>query len=456
MGYSWEEHRETCYRLYVEENRSLDEVVQYMREHHGFTPSRRAFQGAFARWGFPSKLNPAYKNERLVGRIRELWERNLSQKEMLALLAAEGYRVGEREVARIRARNGWLMKGKVGPAAPAAPVPGGGGGGGAVPGGVSTALGGHGPDHIEYWDYGASGLGPADAHAHAHAQVQEETLDAMREARREYRKRLLEAEAHERWLTKKRRRHTRPYGGLPADPPGPPRFPSETTLSEAKAILQMDRAAYAATREKFYSLCQRAGVYKKTLAGPERWEALKDQLVRESAHLRAVMWDGADAERKRLAVEIICCDVTKRIRTEATALRVADAKVLLGLNPEEGRSVRRQLHAILAAEKFTSMLVEGLEYFEELKQRWIAQSPELARAIAAGAADPEYQQKVRAINVLCRDAMRRYRRHRRPRAGGRSRPVTPRRMRPRLRSPQPTTDRPQPLRPLAAPPPPPP
>lgn len=38
MVYKWEQHRETCYRLYVEENRPMDEVVKYMREHHNFTP----------------------------------------------------------------------------------------------------------------------------------------------------------------------------------------------------------------------------------------------------------------------------------------------------------------------------------------------------------------------------------------------------------------------------------
>jgi len=38
MGYKWEQHRATCYRLYVNENRPLDEVVQYMRDHHNFTP----------------------------------------------------------------------------------------------------------------------------------------------------------------------------------------------------------------------------------------------------------------------------------------------------------------------------------------------------------------------------------------------------------------------------------
>jgi hypothetical protein len=239
--------------------------------------------------------------------------------------------------------------------------------------------------------------------------VQEETFNAMREAQKEYRKRAYEAESHERWLAKKRRRHTKPYAGLPPDPPGPPRFPSETTLTEAKEILQLDKEAYRTMREKFHTICLNADVYKKTLVGPERWESLKDQLVRETMHLRAVMWDPTDIDKKRLAIEVIACDVTKRIRTEANAMKMADAKVVLGLNPEEGRLIRGQLYNILAQEKFTSKHEEGFEFFEQLKQRWIADSAELSRIVAAGPADPEYQRKIKAINVLCRDATRRYR-----------------------------------------------
>ncbi|KAK4041573.1 amidase signature domain-containing protein [Parachaetomium inaequale] len=400
MVYRWEQHRQTCYRLYVEENRPMDEVVRYMRDHHNFTPSRRAFQGAFCRWGFPNKLNPAYKNEQLVARVRELWERSLSQKEMVATLTEEGYDVGEREVARIRFKNGWLMRTITGYPADSAEqqrsVSAEGGEDG-VDGGLgdgnSVAAGGVHEDQSNYWNYGASGLEPADA------QVQEETFNAMREAQKECRKRAYEAESHERWMTKKRRRHTKPYGGLPADPPGPPRFPSETTLTEAKEILQLDKKAYRTVREKFYAICVNAAVYKKTLVGPERWESLKDQLVRESMHLRAVMWDPTDIDKKKLAIEVIACDVTKRIRTEASAMKMADAKVILGLNPEEGRLMRGQLYNILAQEKFTSKFEEGLEFFEELKQR----------IVAAGPADPEYQRKIKAINVLCRDATRRYR-----------------------------------------------
>lgn len=38
MGYDWDAHRETCYRVYVEERRSMDELMEYMKLHHGFTP----------------------------------------------------------------------------------------------------------------------------------------------------------------------------------------------------------------------------------------------------------------------------------------------------------------------------------------------------------------------------------------------------------------------------------
>lgn len=332
------------------------------------------------------------------------------------MLADEGYVVGDREVARIRSKNGWLMRTnggypltdaaarqRTGSAEDAAAGTDGGGHAEDANGNAVNASVEVDEDQSNYWNYGATGLEPADA------QVQEETLNAVREARREYRKRAYEAESHERWATKKRRRHTKPYGGLPPDPPGPPRFPSETTLTEAKEILQLDRKTYLAVREKFYTICVDAAVYKKTLVGPERWESLKDQLIRETMHLRAVMWDTTDIEKKKLAIEVIACDVTKRIRTEATAVKLADAKVILGLNPEEGRMVRGQLYNLLAQERFTSKLEEGLEFFEELKQRWITESSELTRALAGGPVDPEYQRKVKAVNVLCKDATRRYR-----------------------------------------------
>ncbi len=376
--------------------------------------SRRSYQVQFAKWKFPHKTNPAYKNEQLIERIRQLWEQNLSQPEMLSALANEGYQVGEREVERIRSKNGWMLRRVTGTfnsdqrPSQSAGDDGDGDGDGDGDDREDQEV----RDQSTYWNYGATGLdpvGPQAQHVEVHAQPPEDTLEALRQARRDSRKRANEAEYHERWVAKKRRRHTRPFAGLPADPPGPPRFPSETTLTEAKEILQLDKKAYEALREQFYAICANAGVYKKTLAGPERWEALKDQLVRQSMHLRSVMWDPTDMEKKKLAVEIIAANVTKRLRVESSLMTVANAKVMLGLNPEEARIVRGQLYNILAQERFTSMLEEGIEYFEELKQRWLAESDELRRALAAGASDPDFQGKTKAINVLCRDATSRYR-----------------------------------------------
>ncbi|KXX75631.1 hypothetical protein MMYC01_208172 [Madurella mycetomatis] len=423
MVYNWDPHREVCYRLYVEEKRSLDEIVEYMREHYDFTPSRRSFQGTFSRWGFPNRLNPAYKNERLVARVRELWEQNLNQKEMLRILVdEEGFAVGERELTRIRSKNGWLLRSSAGYGEPVASA--------AArrqrdaqsadhDGDDHGEDGGHNGDDNDdeeeeeeeeeegnstHQSHGANDLSSADAQAH------NETYDAFRQAHREERKRRLAAENYEKWATKKRRRHTRPYAGLPADPLGvPPRFPSETTLSEAKEILQLDAASYKTVRDKFHTICLNAGVVKKTIAGPEKWEALKDQLVRESMHLRSVMWDPIDMDKKKLAIEIIACDVTKRIRTVNNSLSIAEAKSILGLNPEEGREVRASLYNILAEEKFTAKLEEGLDYFEALKQRWIAGSELLSNIASSEHTDPDYHRKMKAINMICRDATRRYR-----------------------------------------------
>jgi len=62
------------------------------------------------RWDFPSKQNPAHKNAALVARVKELWEKNTSQKEMLIILSEEGLQIKERELMRVRAKNRWLLR----------------------------------------------------------------------------------------------------------------------------------------------------------------------------------------------------------------------------------------------------------------------------------------------------------------------------------------------------------
>src|SRR3569833_838029 len=38
MGYDWGPYRDICYQLYAVEKRSGEEVADYMKRNHGFTP----------------------------------------------------------------------------------------------------------------------------------------------------------------------------------------------------------------------------------------------------------------------------------------------------------------------------------------------------------------------------------------------------------------------------------
>jgi hypothetical protein len=59
---------------------------------------------------FPSKQNPAHKNAALVQRVKELWDCNTSQRDMLKTLNDEGFDIKERELMRVRAKNRWLLR----------------------------------------------------------------------------------------------------------------------------------------------------------------------------------------------------------------------------------------------------------------------------------------------------------------------------------------------------------
>ena len=38
MGYNWEGKEEVCYRMYIEERRSLEDIMEFMRTEHDFAP----------------------------------------------------------------------------------------------------------------------------------------------------------------------------------------------------------------------------------------------------------------------------------------------------------------------------------------------------------------------------------------------------------------------------------
>ncbi|KAF2458198.1 hypothetical protein BDY21DRAFT_411617 [Lineolata rhizophorae] len=428
MVYSWEGKQADCYRLYIEEDKSLDEVMQFF-EARGFTPSKRAFQTQFKRWQFPSKQNPAHKNDALVARVRELWERNVSQADMLATLNAEGFTIKERELSRVRNKNGFLLRNPNGMRAATrqasspidqeqlvllvfSPTP-----AQFIVAFVGNRLGAN--------TGGAVSIPGASPTVEIHA-LPEPPIEVAREHLK--RKAQREQENLERYATKSRRRHTRKYAGFEPDPPGPPRFPSEMTIDEAKAHLSLDNASYSAIREEFQTICEEMGIIKKTLAG-ENWAAAKDKLIREHQHLTQVFWNNNDfntadsndlelmaqsKKNRETALEIICTDVTKRMRTVKSRITIPDAKNALGLNPEQSRHVREDFYTSLRAANFFSKLEAEAATWENLKNSWIQRWPILQQAVAPILNDdPQavaaHALRVKAVELLASDVMKRLR-----------------------------------------------
>ncbi|KAF2140001.1 uncharacterized protein K452DRAFT_360211 [Aplosporella prunicola CBS 121167] len=405
MVYDWDGKEADCYRLYVEERRSLDEVMDFWRI-RGFSPSKRAFQTQFKRWDFPSKQNPAHKNAALVARVKELWEKNVSQRDMLQTLNDEGHDIKERELMRVRAKNRWLLRvpnGMKGMPTPPLPPP-----SANVP---ENVLMQELQEAINQENAGVTdgAVGEAPTSMGARQPSPEPTPEVLR--KRKERLDKLQQESEERWRTRKRRRRTRGWAGLPADPEGPPRFPSETTIDESKAYLKLDNEMYRQLRDQFQTICEEESVIKKTLAGPEKWQQVKDRLIRENEHLQTVFWDehSDKPDQRTLSLDVICTDVTKRMRTLERRMTIAEAKNVIGVNPEESRTIRTAFYNILKADHFTSKLETGDEHWQELKQQWFAECDIIKRILAPGDSDPQHQDRLKALEVLCRDVMKRLR-----------------------------------------------
>jgi len=323
---------------------------------------------------------------------------------MLRTLNDEGYDIKERELMRVRAKNRWLLR---------------------VPNGMKTKKRDSDQDVINQLQqalYPEGQLVDAEGEDEPMEEMAMQPTPRRRSKaespplspevmhKRQERLAKLQAESAERWATRKRRRRTRGWAGLPADPPGPPRFPSETTIDESKAFLSLDSRLYRDIRARFQRICEEAGIIKKTIAGPERWEAAKDRLIQESSHLQSVFWGNDDnQEAKKLALDVVCSDVTKRMRTLERRMTIAEAKNALGVNPEESRQLRNAFYQTLKADHFTSKLEAGEEHWKELKASWINGSELLQNILAPGDADPQHQEKVKAMEVLCRDVMKRLR-----------------------------------------------
>ncbi|KND91375.1 hypothetical protein TOPH_03955 [Tolypocladium ophioglossoides CBS 100239] len=384
MVYDWDAHQQTCYRLYIEEGRSLEDIMEHMKRVHRFAPSKRAFQTQFRRWNFPPKQRPAYKNDRLVTRVKELWERNLAQREMLRVLNEEdGFGIKARELMRVRTRNRWLLRAPNGDKA------------------KGTEL----EDEDASLEEASSALD--EGSTLASRSVQDVTSQRIASES------LHDSDRVEDGGGKgdKRRRRRRRASADPSGSATTTRFPSETTLDEARRILNLDPTTYRMLRTNFQRICQEEGVSKKTLAGVERWEAVKARLVRDIPQLQTALWVAKDnSEPRKLALDVICTDVTKRMRNLETRMTLAEAKNLLGINPEESREMRIAFHQVLAESRFTCKSEASPEQWDDLKRRWAERSALVQRAMDDTGGDvQDSRKKARALEVMAKDVMKRIR-----------------------------------------------
>lgn len=337
-------------------------------------------------------------------RVKELWDCNTSQRVMLQTLNEEGFDIKERELMRVRAKNRWLLR---------------------VPNSVKSKKRKSQEDIISKLQ---QVFYPDETSKHEEASnksvekipTQNTSLLSYKPAspplspvvikKRQERLSKLQAESAERWATRKRRRRTRGWEGLPADPPGPPRFPSETTIDESKALLSLDNWLYRDIRAQFKQICEDAAIIKKRIAGPERWEAAKDRLIQGSEHLKSVFWTSTEnLDTKKTALDVICSDVTKRMRTLERRMTIAEAKNTLCINPEDSRQIRNAFYRVLKADHFTSKIEAGEEHWKALKNQWIRGSELLQNILAPGEADAKHQDKIKAMEIICRDVMKRLR-----------------------------------------------
>ncbi|KAF2107555.1 hypothetical protein BDV96DRAFT_505867 [Lophiotrema nucula] len=450
MVYNWDGKHDECYRLYVTEKKSLDEVIKYW-EALGFTPSKRAFQTQFKRWNFPTKQNPAHKNPELVARVKELWEKNVQHKDMVEVLHDEGFQISDRELLRLRLRFGWLLRESTAKEG----VDKRGAGEGAGDGGPrkknktkkAKAVPGRGLIHqlansILQESSSEDDEDEEEEHeqedgVHTTDRLDVEQLEELEGpvptdpvdlSRREARLQQLQAESDEKWRTRKRRRRTRGWGGLSADAPGePPRYPSETTLDESKAYLGLDNEQYHRVRTYFAALCNANNVVKKTIAGPQTWLQVKEQLVRENAHLAEVFRRDPEAAQqiqmtttnnmKALSLDVICMDVTKRLRT-TNRMGVTEAKNVLGLNPDETRQIRSAFATKVKAAGFLNKTEAGQDQWDQLKVQWVNDSELLTKVFSGGEADPQYAEKIKALEITARDVLKRIRNENSKKEGG--------------------------------------
>lgn len=343
-----------------------------------------------------------------VERIKQLWELSYRNGEIGVIMRNEGFDISEMRIARLRRKHGLVLRNE----RDFAETPRQKETNDSTPADNTTSDDPHQADDVfnSVDDFSGlhqqhAGMMPADnMHYQAMPGQHFATSMAAPIAAGKRTQDLME-QSEELLQTKKRRRRLRGLGPLPADAPGmPPRYKSETSLNECKAYLQLDNERYQTLRQQFMDICNEMEIVKKTKCDPGQWEASKDRLIRENLHLNAIMHiPHPNPNEVANALEVICSDVTKKIRVLNTKITMQDANNGLRLNPAESKQIRHIFYELLDQDGYTTKLEFGQERWEELFQLWLTKSEILIRIQQQGID----AQKLKYLKVLTRDAQKR-------------------------------------------------
>lgn len=195
---------------------------------------------------------------------------------------------------------------------------------------------------------------------------------------------------------------------MPADPPGHPRYPSELTIGASKVLLDLSGAMYREIRSAFEQICKKTDIIKKAPASSmDTWIPAKHKLIGKFPHLEQILSEPRDHDRRDQALDIICIDVTKRMRT-GNRMTLNQAKKILQINPKDMNIVRDQFYKLLVDRQYTMKLQSGIKEWNKIQDIWISNSPIIQGVIALRDVDPEIEnQKKKALNMVCNDVLKR-------------------------------------------------
>ncbi|KAL7786303.1 hypothetical protein V8C37DRAFT_297637 [Trichoderma ceciliae] len=407
MGYDWDSHKEICYRLYILEGWSLERIMIYMKSVFDFTP-RRAFQIQFRRWNFPLKSKTHDHDGQLLGRIKELWEKNFTQGEMMRALEEDGFDVAPHEVMKLRVKNRWLMRG------PNQDKPKTGTDATVDPSDEFELLEHLDPSALLHENTTLSPSHEGDGEGKRKGEGGNEEMSASHQSLSAPSPELSQggdantiapAEKHNDTNKKKRNRFKRDASGAII------RFPSEMTIDDARRKLGLDQPTYRLLRAHFQKICTTLDVSKKS-AGSEKWEAAKTRLLHELPELYHKLWTPEDElETKQVALDAICRDTAKRMRLMDSRMTQAEVKNALGINPQQARDIRLIFNRVLIQAGFANKpdSTPTPQQWDNLRRLWGKHSDVIEKILADISGDPSDHLKARALDVLSRDILKRLR-----------------------------------------------